>query len=870
MGISSEQIALSDGLMWQIYYYKPPGYNEINSPIIFGVHGQNSTGMSQINDLINIADRRNALIVAPTFQSSQWVNAMSNSVWLPQIFKEIYRNVLTRESRDSIWVHLIGFSAGAQCVSRYMLVRQAIPDSIPIKMAVSSNAYFYTFGTDSLNGVQMTYPCGVYPDYNLDFTCTEHIKKYYNENYAVLIGSADISGAPATWPCMIQQGANRYERAINFFSYSQNDAISRGTELKWLFAEIPGVSHNQSLMYNTILTGDSISLSERLLFCSPYHSSIDFPPSADFLCELIDSISCTTIKYHPLCACQTHPVSFKWIFGDNDSSSQMKPHHTYLSSGIYYVSLEIENIIGTEVTSKYLYVGSNNKITGNFGISVSPNPVCPGKPVYLSCFNSIADNYTWAFGDSSYSTNLYNTNHIYTNEGDFEISLTLGRNCYSDTTIHDTVSVITGLPLSGSFSMNAYDPPVCYGGIVYFNAISSNVLDTYSWDFGDGFGSVGKYTSHLFADTGIFNVELTIESCGNDTVLSELVLINDDIEPELWWEYWPSKYQTCTNDSISFWGWNTGGNYFWDFGDGTTTSVSVDSLSSWGWYYKISKHAYSQPGNYRVKFDYVTNCGMFSDSFYVFIKAANADFSTNTDTICVGESFYFTSTGTTSPLWDFGDSTFDTIQNPVHSFLQEGEYIVTLTDINGNCIDTSSITVSCISPVAEFFQSKDTVDLSVSGQVQFTDLSNFAYCWFWDFGDGNFDSVANPAHEYLTLGTYHVTLFINSGLCSDTASSTMTVIDVLGDNKKDHANSLCSIYPNPSNGFFNIYCHGEIIKKIEIFELTGRIIEEKDIHFSRNIAHCRIKKQLNDFVIIKILTNENVYIIKHLTLDNIK
>lgn len=58
---------------------------------------------------------------------------------------------------------MIGFSAGGQFVSRYLLTRQLYIDSIPLRMAVSANQYFYTFPTDTFNGVAMPWMCGFIP-----------------------------------------------------------------------------------------------------------------------------------------------------------------------------------------------------------------------------------------------------------------------------------------------------------------------------------------------------------------------------------------------------------------------------------------------------------------------------------------------------------------------------------------------------------------------------------------------------------------------------------------------------------------------------------------------------------------------------------
>jgi PKD repeat protein len=55
--------------------------------------------------------------------------------------------------------------------------------------------------------------------------------------------------------------------------------------------------------------------------------------------------------------------------------------------------------------------------------------------------------------------------------------------------------------------------------------------------------------------------------------------------------------------------------------------------------------------------------------------------------------------------------------------------------------------------------------------VQFTDTStNSPAAWLWSFGDGYGDTVQNPAHAYLTEGTYQVMLQATNtaGSCSVT------------------------------------------------------------------------------------------------------
>lgn len=289
-----------------VHYYKPATYNPLTSPILFFIHGIGGDGAVAI-DIKDLADRQKALIVAPTMHNGQlgWAyvaETFSNTVtscyetyWYTQITKDIYRHVLSRENRSSIDTYLTGFSAGGQFVTRYMLIRQFSPDSIPIKMAVSVNPSNYTLMTDTFNSAPMpwnNYRCGLAGGQPFqwgssctqtvttavkDFICNEHILQYYNENYGVLIGTGDTNPSPGF--CSIAQGFNRFDRAKKFYAFSTTDAIARGTTLKWQYDSVAGVGHDQILMYNTKrnLT-DTFTIAEELMFKTPQHAVQQFTP----------------------------------------------------------------------------------------------------------------------------------------------------------------------------------------------------------------------------------------------------------------------------------------------------------------------------------------------------------------------------------------------------------------------------------------------------------------------------------------------------------------------------------------------------------------------------------------------------------------
>ncbi len=359
-----------------VHYYKPIGYNTSNSPILFYVHGIGGNGGSSA-DLQAIADRQNALIVAPTMHNGQlgWAYATealyntstgcSELYWYTQVIKDIYRHVIMRESRSSIDTYLTGFSAGGQFVTRYTLIRQFSPDSIPIKMAVSVNPSNYTLMTDTFNNVQMNwyaYRCGLdgiqwfksgctstLTIQVKDFICNEHVKQYYNENYGALCGAADTQAFSGF--CPSAQGTDRFDRMKKFYAFSKTNAITRGTSLKWICDSVIGIGHDQPNMYNTKRnTTDTFTIAERMLFKTPFHTVQQFTPTC------LGGVGVNEIT--------KENISFS--ISPNPSENECLIKISGLVSHRENVKIEVSNYLGQFVTELYNGPANSNDLEIRF------------------------------------------------------------------------------------------------------------------------------------------------------------------------------------------------------------------------------------------------------------------------------------------------------------------------------------------------------------------------------------------------------------------------------------------------------------------------------------------------------------------------
>lgn len=382
IGVSHDSLLYSfienfNPILWgnkqsEFYIYKPSTYNIASSPILFAYHGIGDNGTGVLNDLIAIADRRGALIVAITFSThpirhqvaeyvnGDTINGCSTTGSATKNIKELYKYVLQKEGRNNVPVYMIGFSAGGQFVTRYMYLRQAYPDSIPLKMAVSVNPYYYLFPTDTFNGTPMYYYSGLIVDRNnyqynckldslfYNFKCPDHIKQYYNENYGVLIGTADTSPLSDNASAMAQ-GSNRYQRAQTFYNFGLSDAPNYGTTLNWKYREVIGVGHNENQMFNNKnLPTDTFTIAERLLFDTPYNPTTQYTPIADFNSDVNTvSLPNATVTFSNTSYGATG--GYEWKFGDGNSSTLTNPVHTYtsaVSTTTYYTNGVLKTIPG--------------------------------------------------------------------------------------------------------------------------------------------------------------------------------------------------------------------------------------------------------------------------------------------------------------------------------------------------------------------------------------------------------------------------------------------------------------------------------------------------------------------------------------------
>lgn len=202
--------------------------------------------------------------------------------------------------------------------------------------------------------------------------------------------------------------------------------------------------------------------------------------------------------------------------------------------------------------------------------------------------------------------------------------------------------------------------------------------------------------------------------------------------------------------------------YFWDFGDGTTSAE------------KNPLHTFTTTGSKSVSLYVKNDVACVSNVFMLPIEILNqptANFSIE-NLSCAQQVIKFTDqtslAGNTvkSYLWDFGDGTTSTLQNPVHTFNLEGNYTVSLTvNTNADCevkisktkVINSLPTINILDPASCV---TDVVTFNTTGK------SSDILTYDWNFDDGSNDILQNkkevPSHKYNSAGNYNVKLKVTS------------------------------------------------------------------------------------------------------------
>ncbi|MEJ7625672.1 MAG: PKD domain-containing protein [Ferruginibacter sp.] len=478
------------------------------------------------------------------------------------------------------------------------------------------------------------------------------------------------------------------------------------------------------------------------------------------------------------------PVNnFYWNFG-NGTANTAGPHTvTYNTYGTYTVkhTAGVSNACISDTAQTVVTVYA--KPTTSFSY---PAGCLPASGTVQFTSNATTPDgqaisaYLWNFGDPASgplnTSTLANPTHTYPGFGTYTItfSVTTANGCTKDT------SVVATFNLSPTFS---YPPlaPVCESVTGTVSVASASVTN--------GVPGTGTYSGPATTPAGLFTPSAA--GAGTHTIwyvyaatsgctdsVSQTITVYPKPAPNF---SIPTASCLPVGGNVQFnytGSLSPGQTYAWNFGDPASGPLNTSTLQN-------PTHNYTT-GTYSISLTVTTTQGCVEDTFITRTFAVRpalaypalvpvcqsitgtVSVATATVTNSVGGSGIYSGPGTNAA----GNFTPSIAGAGTHTIW----YIFTAT---GNCVDSISQTITVYpKPTASF--TYPTACLPSSGLAQFTYNGTVAGSFLWNFGDPgsgglNTSTLQNPTHNYITAGTYTITLTVTDGnTCTDDTSITTT------------------------------------------------------------------------------------------------
>lgn len=466
----------------------------------------------------------------------------------------------------------------------------------------------------------------------------------------------------------------------------------------------PGV-YNVCLVVETS-TGCQASYCDSILVESSCDVDISYYP--------VDSLLVTTdsVEYHIYGITQNTISQWKWLIDGSYVSSGSSFNYVFNKTGSYPVSVQVTTTGGchaSDFDTINIDTGQVHDCFASFSYykidytdSLTPAPDTGNLYQFYAYVPNDVKSYYWT-KDGYYAGNIANPVIEFFSGGYHDVCLTI--ETYSGCTVSYCDSVYIGevpdckadfyyYEIYDNDSTVYYQEDTMYYSLTYqFVDNSVGDIDYWNWDFGDGTQSNLKNPVHTFAQPGIYNVFLVIESYDTycyDTI-SKQVIVEGPQYCNAYFEY--CTYNMIPNDTlwadtiipgedkllIGFKNLSTGNDIyktFWSFGDGTYS------------YEKNPVHQYENSGNYEVCLQIYSATGC-TDTYCLTIKVGNTnecevDFTYNTLVPdCQGFNVAYLFKPETSGIdsayfWSFGDGEYAYQAEPIHVYEHYGTYEVCL------------------------------------------------------------------------------------------------------------------------------------------------------------------------------------------------
>ncbi|MDN5199939.1 PKD domain-containing protein [Fulvivirgaceae bacterium BMA10] len=532
---------------------------------------------------------------------------------------------------------------------------------------------------------------------------------------------------------------------------------------------------------------------------------------------------------------------WSWSFGDQETSTEQNPRYAYTSSGVFTVSLSINNDDDTETKADYIHIlpdrlinyslangGNFESNTNDFGASSSGGTAFELGSSSVSGKNGTTSGSNgWVTGltDATYENNseaiLYTPNFNFSNAGNYTLSFQTKfalENTYDGFIVeYSTDRGNTWQKLNNSLVAGWYN----------VNAAADNAVFTPSEPFFSGTtnGNFELKTTDVSGLAGNDNVAFRFVF-RSDGLLTDAGLVIDDltIVGPTAAAFNADLLTACTNDSVTFNNTSSGDitSVSWDFGEGASPATA-NTLGP-------HKVKYNTTGSKTVS---LTINGAVVEEKTDYIEVNNSPQDINVVTqeteVCSGSGVTLTLENSEANvnyrvhddsddtiLGDF-DGNGSTMNITLGAITTATTYKIIATFPTTNCATelTDKLTITI----------RDNPEPTVSQDSEGILSTMTADSYQWLLEGTAITGATQQTYAPTAFGNYSVEVTVNG--CSGT-SDPFDVPIITG--LEDLARKNIQVYPNPGRGTF--YIKGENLignLSIKVYNITGKIFFNQQI-----------------------------------------
>jgi PKD repeat protein len=461
-----------------------------------------------------------------------------------------------------------------------------------------------------------------------------------------------------------------------------------------------------------------------------------------------------------------HAVTWDWLVNGESKASTEDFEFTFTQTTSQTVTLKA-SIPGCEET----YEETITTLAEGPFVDFTVNGRCEESAVtFTNNSSGVINSFTWNFDDGTPTSSDVDVNHIFTEPGIYDVTLSASTPSGCLNSAVETVTIYSEPVIS--FSVQA--PPFsCSGSSTMFvnntaNPTDSNIA-TWLWDFDDPASganntSSAKTPQHVYATAGDYDVSLTATTnFGCQSVQVSPITIAQTPTAAF------SNDPTCEDVNVTFRD-ETGGTSSWDWQIGSSFYTVQNPV-----------HQFTNPGNYTVSLTVAASNGCLASTS----RQVNVPMKISPDFTfiknCVNENTTFTDVTN-----DAADAIVQRRWTINGSTVIESDPVTTVTFPNVGVYAASLVTVTqsgCTSapvnknvsvsnrPQASFTATPESGGAPLTVQFDNNSVGAVSYLWSFDDAEGTITNDVNPEFTFVEEGEYEVELTATSiQQCSHTFS----------------------------------------------------------------------------------------------------